>query len=79
MLQVFLRSQITGTQPGTLRSDLVGSNFDENAQLMPAQAGEDNIASLYTARSLNAVETARTTTVNAAGYLLRGTFKHGGR
>jgi hypothetical protein len=79
VLQVFLRSQITGTQPGTLRTNLVGANFQENAQLLPAPGGEDNIASLYTARSLNAIETARTATINAAGYLLKGTFKHGGR
>ncbi|WP_337177230.1 hypothetical protein [Paludisphaera sp.] len=79
VLQVFLRSQITGTQPGTLRTNLVGSNFEDNAQLLPAPGGEENIASLYTARSLNAVETARAATTNAAGFLLRGTFKHGGR
>lgn len=79
VLQSFLRSRINGTQPGTLRANLVGSNFNDNAQLMPAPGDSSSITSLYTARSLNAVETARAATINSAGFLLKGTFKHGGR
>ncbi|AMV37292.1 hypothetical protein [Planctomyces sp. SH-PL62] len=76
-LQSFLRSRVSGNGVSSLQRNLVGPPNSTN--VIPPADSPQNVATLYTASSLNAIETARAATVNATGYLIRGTFSHGRR
>ena len=74
-LQSFLRTRVNGNGDSSLLRNLVGP--PDAANVIPPSTSEPNVAALFTASSLNAIETARAATVNATGYLIRGTFSHG--
>jgi hypothetical protein len=75
VLQAYLRSHITGTGAGTLHTALLGSA----APIPNPGVLSGGAATLYTDQALFAIETARTATLNAVGFLLRHTFHNGRR
>jgi hypothetical protein len=71
-IQVFLRNNVTGTSPATLRTALAGNRAIPSIGTVTGGA-----ATLYTEQALGAIESTRAATLNAATYLLKSTFQSG--
>lgn len=76
VLQVFLRTRITGMSSDSLRIALAGAS-PRSGVIPPLGSVSGGAATLYTDEALTAIETARAATLNATSFLIRGTFKNG--
>ncbi len=76
VVQAFLRGRITSNSANSLNRALAGTNT-ANSPIPPdpTQVAGSSVT-LYTYQATSAIETARTATLNAAGYLINGTFKN---
>lgn len=75
VVQSFLRQRINGPASSTLTTQLAGRGPSQNQ--IPNANTAGSAATLYTSFALTTIDTARATTLNASGYLLKGTFSNG--
>jgi len=76
VVQAFLRNRITGNSANSLNRALAGTRPANNPIPPDPSSVSGSALTLYTYQATSAIETARTATLNAAGYLVNRTFKN---